>query len=367
MRFAAFCPWALALTLVLAPLGATAQMAGAAPELQDWRAANDAVAQFKRGHIDLLKWERSNLPKAVPVLAVKPDLMLAAPAEAVREAWKLHPDLKRVQSRLGAEATQQVAEGRLDALDPSLQRRVDDLGELIEVAADARKAWIEAVAARKVLRFREAALTSAEAGNELGRRMVSVGNWSPLQATPFQLANATARMDLRRAQLAASQAESALRQLLGQGGSTMVLGLPDTLPALPASAIAREAWAQRLQAVQAHLPGMTATRNRMASEMAFEVYSASHELAQINGGEVLKLRRYITEETVLHYNGMLKSVWDLLDEVRNQAVAEVDAIDAQRDFWLAEADLQWTLQGGAPTQFVALGGASAGAGGPPAH
>ena len=153
-----------------------------------------------------------------------------APADAVRAAWKRHPDLMRVQSRLGAEATQQVAEGRLAALDPSLQRRVDDLDELLEVATDARKTWIEAVAARKVLRFREAALTSAEAGNELGRRMVSVGNWSPLQATPFQLATATARMDLRRAQLAASQAEGALLSLLGLGGAPMALGLPDALP-----------------------------------------------------------------------------------------------------------------------------------------
>ena len=357
----------VALALLLTPFGAWAQTAGATPELQDWRAANEAVAQFKRGHIDLLKWERSNLPKAELVPEVQPDLMLMAPADAVRAAWKLHPDLMRVQNRLGAEITQQLAEGRLDAMDPSLQRRVDELGELLEVAADARKTWIEAVAARKVLRFREAALTSAEAGSELGRRMVSVGNWSPLQATPFQLATATARMDLRRAQLAARQTEGTLLKLLSLGGSTTVLGLPDALPELPAAALTQAAWAERLQALQAQLPGVTATRNRMASQAAFDVYSASHELAQISSGEVLRLRRYITEETVLHYNGMLKSVWDLLDEVRNQAAAEVDAIDAQRDFWLAEADLQWTLQGGAPNSLVSLGSGNAGAGGAPAH
>jgi hypothetical protein len=363
-----FATWRpLALALLLTPFGAWAQSAGEAPELQDWRAANEAVAQFKRGHIDLLKWERTHLPKAGQLAEVQPDLLLMAPADAVRAAWKLHPDLMSVQSRLGAEITQQLAEGRLDAMDPSLQRRVDDLGELLEVATDARKTWIEAVAARKVLRFREAALTSAEAGSELGRRMVSVGNWSPLQATPFQLATATARMDLRRAQLAARQAEGALLKLLSLGGSPMVLGLPDALPDLPAAPLTQEAWAKQLKALQAQLPSVTATRNRMASQAAFDVYSASHELAQINGGEVLRLRRYITEETVLHYNGMLKSVWDLLDEVRNQAAAEVDAIDAQRDFWLADADLQWTLQGGAPTSLVSLSGGSAGASGTPAH
>jgi len=75
----------------------------------------------------------------------------------------------------------------------------------------------------------------------------------------------------------------------------------------------------------------------------------------------LQTRAFIAEETVLHYNGMLKSVWDLLDEVRNHSQAKVDAIAAQRDFWIAETDLQWVLQGGAPDSFVSLG-ASAGEG-----
>lgn len=357
----------VALALLLTPFGAWAQTAGATPELQDWRAANEAVAQFQRGHIDLLKWERSNLPQAAQLPEVQPDLTLMAPADAVRAAWKMHPDLMRVQSRLGTEATQQVAAGRLDAIDPSLQRRVDDLGELLDVATGARKAWIEAVAARKVLRFREAALTAAEAGSELGRRMVGVGNWSPLQAAPFQLASATARMDLRRAQLTAQQAEGALLKLLGLGGTPRLLGLPDALPEWPAVALAPADWAKRLAALHAQLPGVAAARNRMVSQAAFDVYSASHALAQITRGEVLPLRRFITEETVLHYNGMLKSVWDLLGEVGNQAAAEVEAIDAQRDFWLAEADLQWTLQGGAPARLVSLGGGSAVSGGAPSH
>ena len=41
----------VALALLLTPFGAWAQTAGATPELQDWRAANEAVAQFKRGHL----------------------------------------------------------------------------------------------------------------------------------------------------------------------------------------------------------------------------------------------------------------------------------------------------------------------------
>ena len=357
----------LALALMFLPLGAWAQAAGEAPKLQDWRDANDVVAQFKRGHIDLLKWENKNLPEEQATAQAKPGVKLMTPADAVRQAWRVHPDLVRVQSILGADVARQVAEGRLDRVDPSLQRRVDGMGELLEVAVDARKIWVEAVAARKALRFRETALISAEAGNELGGRMARVGNWSPLQAAPFQLALSTARMDLRRAQLAIAQADGAVLKLLNLVGTSATLGLPSELPDFPGEAMGRDAWAQRVDALQAQLPVMDAVRNRAATQMAFEIYSASHGLALINRDEVLKVRRFITEETVLHYNGMLKSVWNLLDEVRNQAVAEIDTIDAQRDFWLAEADLQWTLQGGTPAQFVSPGGGSAAAGGLAAH
>jgi outer membrane protein TolC len=362
------------LALMLLPLGTWAQpvavpplQAGAAPALQDWRGANDAVAQFKRGHIDLLKWESSYLPDAPPAAQSQPNLTLSTAADAVRKAWRVHPDLSRTQSRLGAENSQRIAQGRWDAVDASLQRRVEGMDELLEVAAEARKTWLEAVAAHKVLRFREAALISAEAGNELGRRMVSVGNWSPLQSTPFRLATANARMALSQARLASAQADGALLQLLRLSGTDTRLGLPIDLPEVPATAMTRDTWVHHLAAVQAHVPGMDAVRNRVASETAFAVYQAAHGMARSSRDEVLAVRRFITEETVLHYNGMLKSVWDLLDEVSNQAVAEVDAIAAQRDFWLAEADLNWTLQGGAPTSFVPLGIGSAEAAKPAGH
>jgi hypothetical protein len=360
-------PLALALLFPLAAwsqAGPALPQAGVAPPLVEWRGANDAVAQFKRGHIDLLKWESANLPAEAVAPAVEPNLMLMAPGDAVRQAWRVHRELARTQSRLGRDATQRVADGRWDTVDPSLQRRVDDMDELIEVAAEARKTWLNAVAARKVLRFRQAALTSAEAGEALGQRMVSVGNWSPLQATPFQLARSSSRKALQSAQLASMKADGELLQLLRLSGTDTRLGLPADLPALPAQAMGRGAWQQHLAGVQAHVPGIDGVRNRVASETAFAVYQTTDAMARTSREEVLKLRTFITEETLLHYNGMLKSVWDLLGEVSNQATAEVDAIEAQRDFWLAETDLQWTLQGGVPTRFVSPGGGGAEAAAP---
>ena len=48
---------------------------------------------------------------------------------------------------------------------------------------------------------------------------------------------------------------------------------------------------------------------------------------------------------VLRYNGMLVSVWELLGETRASMLAVNAAIEAQRDFWLADTDLQLAITG----------------------
>ena len=63
---------------------------------------------------------------------------------------------------------------------------------------------------------------------------------------------------------------------------------------------------------------------------------------------MLPLRQQVSEERLLHYNGMLISVFDLLDDVRAAADLEASAIRAVRDFWLADARLQLALTGSSP-------------------
>ena len=53
--------WAQAPAPLPAPL--SAQLPAALPEA-DWKKANAAVAEFPRGHADVLKWEQQNLPAA---------------------------------------------------------------------------------------------------------------------------------------------------------------------------------------------------------------------------------------------------------------------------------------------------------------
>lgn len=81
---------------------------------------------------------------------------------------------------------------------------------------------------------------------------------------------------------------------------------------------------------------------------AYFNYRTSHDLARHYRDELVPLRRFINDEVLLRYNGMLMSVWDLLADTRGHAQTVASAIDAQRDYWLAETDLLLALTGTSP-------------------
>ncbi|MDD2729630.1 TolC family protein [Malikia sp.] len=353
----------LALGLVAGPVLAMAQTpptpatAPASPE-PAWRQANESVGQFQRGHADLLKWEQGQAPVAAQVPAAMPDFALATAEQAVRQAWRAHRELARPLAILGAAKADLLAAGRWLELDPGLNWRIDDFGELLEVAVQARKTWIDAVASQQALGPLRKQLAAAEAAQELGQRMVNVGNWSPLQLAQVQLQLANARMSLHRTQYAAAQAQARLLKTLELNGIQAAVGLPDQLPELPADVMTEAEFQRRLAAIQSELPRGNRLRNQADAPLAFEAYQASHAVARGTRDEVLKRREFIAEETVLHYNGMLKSTWDLLGEVQNQSQAQAGALAARRDFELARIDLHWLLLGGEPASLLSLGAGS---------
>ena len=60
---------------------------GVEEEMVDWKKANADVAQFPRGHIDLLKWEEANpgaAPRPQPAPAAAPRTPAAAPPAPAR-------------------------------------------------------------------------------------------------------------------------------------------------------------------------------------------------------------------------------------------------------------------------------------------
>nr|WP_144312189.1 TolC family protein [Thauera aminoaromatica] len=79
--------------------------------------------------------------------------------------------------------------------------------------------------------------------------------------------------------------------------------------------------------------------------VAYEGYRSAYDLARHYRSEVVPLRQNITEESVLQYNGMLIGVFELLAAARAQSASVVQAIEAERDFWRAEAALKASLLG----------------------
>jgi len=71
---------------------------------------------------------------------------------------------------------------------------------LLALAADTRKAWVQAVSAEQSVRYSAQVMQAAEASAELARRMAQVGNFSKLQQAREQAFYADAALNLARAQ-----------------------------------------------------------------------------------------------------------------------------------------------------------------------
>lgn len=111
---------------------------------------------------------------------------------------------------------------------------------------------------------------------------------------------------------------------------------------------ARNARAQALYLQSATRVRDVAVKARSEAREAYHGWRTAYDLARHYRDEVVPLRKAISDEVLLRYNGMLASVWDLLGDMRQQVMSVNNAIEAQRDFWLADADLQLTLTGTSP-------------------
>ncbi|HEX4954237.1 MAG TPA: TolC family protein [Thermoanaerobaculia bacterium] len=84
-------------------------------------------------------------------------------------------------------------------------------------------------------------------------------------------------------------------------------------------------------------------------------YVASRDLARFYRDTVLPGRVRILDETLRHYNAMLKGVYDLLMVKRLEIEAEKAAIEAWRDAWVARYALERALGGRFPAAAPAAG------------
>ncbi len=81
----------------------------------------------------------------------------------------------------------------------------------------------------------------------------------------------------------------------------------------------------------------------------YAAYRTAYDVAKHYRDEVLPLRKVISEENLLRYNGMLMGVFELLADTRDQIETVSAAIKAQQDFWLANAALQAAIIGAPST------------------
>ena len=77
----------------------------------------------------------------------------------------------------------------------------------------------------------------------------------------------------------------------------------------------------------------------------YSAYRTAYDITQHYRDEVIPLRKTISEENVLRYNGMLIGVFELLAGSRDEVGSVMAAIAAEQQFWLADAALQASVMG----------------------
>ena len=110
--------------------------------------------------------------------------------------------------------------------------------------------------------------------------------------------------------------------------------------------LARTAKAERQYMQAVSRAADVAVQARSEVREAYGAYRTAFDVARHYREEIVPLRKRISEEMLLRYNGMLVSVFELLADSRAQVTAVNASIEALRDYWIAEAELQMALTGG---------------------
>ena len=109
-------------------------------------------------------------------------------------------------------------------------------GAALRVAQEARKAWINAVAAQQSVTYAMQVKDAAEAGAELGKRMAAAGNWSSLAEANEKAFELDALAQVARARQVSLAARERLIRALGLASGRdlrLLVRLPDVPATLP--------------------------------------------------------------------------------------------------------------------------------------
>ena len=97
-----------------------------------------------------------------------------------------------------------------------------------------------------------------------------------------------------------------------------------------------------------------AVNARSEARESYTGYRTAYDLARHYRDEIVPLRKKISDENLLRYNGMLISVFELIADSREQVMAVNGYIDALKEFWLADTGLVRALGGKLPATAVPM-------------
>lgn len=364
---------------------------------EDWRRANDTVGVFTRGHIDILRWEAAN-PGPAPAERLLDGEPLSASA-AIRIALMNRPDLFATEDMSAPERARadiaavtfardvQRAWIRAVAAEHGL-RRTEEAFEAADIAAElaARMTRVGNWGQERLLgeqlglsdagvqlaQARQQALSAREA---LARKLGFWGEYvdfvlpdalpslpsQPLNGEGLEAQALQAHPNLR---LAVVEAERARRGVAARSHAMWAEAVDAALshidvadsqdehaltrliegaPLLERRRLPAGHEAQRAAKAQARASALAVSIRSQVRE-AYHQYRIAHDVA-LRAQENTRFAEALQDETLMRYNGMLKSTWDLLASARERVERSDAAVQALGDFWLAHANLQAVLVG----------------------
>ncbi|KSV92971.1 TolC family protein, partial [Sinorhizobium sp. GL28] len=296
----------------------------------------------------------------------------------------------------------------------------------LQLAADTRRAWINAVAAWETVAQLNQAQAAADAASELAQKLGETGAMTKGSQAREHVFYAELVGQSAKARLGARLAKEELTRLMGLWGSDVEYQVPNRLPSLPKGVMKRdlieaEALQRRVDLqmakldldataksyklteatryvtdlelltgfeterekedgdVQTETTGILelefvipifdsgkarmrkaelaymrsanllaekAVNARSEARSAYQAYRSNYDIARHYRNSVVPLRTKIEEESLLTYNGMITNTFELLADSREKVNSILLAVNAKRDFWLAEANLAPAIYGG---------------------
>ncbi len=296
----------------------------------------------------------------------------------------------------------------------------------ISLAAETRRAWVNAVASWENVAYFNQAKAAADASSELAKKIGEAGSLTKADQAREHVFYAELTGETAKARLEAKLAKEELIRLMGLSGTAIDFQIPNRLPSLPKALIKRddieaEAIHKRMDLQVARLElqataqshkledvtrivtdielagtyekereredgrilsdvsktasleftipifdsGQARLRkgelaymraaNRLAelavnvrseARSAYLAYKSNYDIARHYRNNVLPLRSAIEEQSLLTYNGMITSTFELIADTREKIDSTILAVNAKRDFWLAEANLAPVIYGG---------------------